>query len=537
MNNRVVNYFNLFHPPQEDLFPPYFYIFLKHFNSIMKQYLPLLLAFLISFSSFSQDEKAEAKWIPRDPQKFESVHSGTFNGQKITFKSIVRETFLKNSKGEVTGALWSTSYLRDGVDSSKRPVMFVFNGGPGSASVWLHMGFFGPKVVKIDSEGKQDDGAAPYRFVENNQAFLDLTDLVFIDPIGTGFSQIEGVGKTSDFWGLNEDAESIAQFMRIWVTQNGRWQAPKFLAGESFGTTRAAKVAEVLEGGGQNMALNGIILISQALDYAGSSSWADNLTSFFTYLPSQAVTAWYHGKAGQGKTIDAFAQEAREFAYGEYLSSLFLGEKQTQAQKESIAEKLAYFTGLEKNYILHSDNQILMHRFKKELLREEGKAIGTLDGRFLALETDKSAEGPVLGDPSDYMTSAAYTAVFNDFLIRDLKVTMDRPYFTSAEGMGGSWNWKPVPEGAYYEPSYVSTARSLSEVMHRNTQMKVLVANGYYDLITPFFDAEYTFARHNFPQDRIQMTYYEAGHMMYNRQEDFDALAKDVRKFLEGMLK
>ena len=154
-----------------------------------------------------------------------------------------------------------------------------------------------------------------------------------------------------------------------------------------------------------------------------------------------------------------------------------------------------------------------------------------------AAGADKAAEGPVLGDPASYMTGAAYTAVFNDYLMRDLKVTMDRPYFTSAEGMGGSWNWKPVPDGAYWEPTYVSTARSLSEAMHRNTRMKVMVANGYYDLITPFFDAEYTFARHNFPQERIEMTYYEAGHMMYNRQEDFDALAKDVRKFLEGMLK
>jgi carboxypeptidase C (cathepsin A) len=499
----------------------------------------LLICFLLFHSlAFSQEEeKTETKPVTREPVKFEASHSGMFNGQKVNFKSIVGETFIRNSKGEVIGGMWSTSYIREGVDSSKRPVMFIFNGGPGSASIWLHVGFFGPKVVKIDSEGKVDDGAAPYRFVENNQALLDLTDLVFIDPIGTGFSRVEGVGKTSDFWGLNEDARSIAQFMRTWVTQNGRWQAPKFLAGESFGTTRAAKVAEVLEGGGQNMALNGIILISQALDYAGSSSWADNLTSFFTYLPSQATTAWYHGKAGQGKTIEAFAQEARDFAYGDYLRSLYLGEKQDAAQKDAIAEKLAYFTGLDKDYILRSDNQVLMHRFKKELLREQGKAIGTLDGRFLAAETDKSSEGPVLGDASNYMVESAYTAVFNDYLMRNLKVTMARPYLTSAAGMGGNWNWKPVPDGSYYEPSYVSTARSLSEAMHRNTQMRVLVANGYYDLITPFFDAEYTFARHNFPQDRIKMTYYEAGHMMYNRQEDFDALAKDVREFLEGVLK
>ena len=503
----------------------------------MKKYSLLIIAFLVAFNTFSQETKPEVKEITREPQRFESVHSGTFNGQKISYKAVVAETFLRNNKGEITGAMWSTSYLKEGTDGSKRPVTFIFNGGPGSASVWLHMGFFGPKVVKTDSEAKTDDGGAPYRFIDNTQALLDITDLVFIDPIGTGFSEVLGVGKTSDFWGLNEDATSIAQFMRIWVTQNGRWQAQKFIAGESYGTTRAAKVAEVLEGGGQEMALNGIILISQALDYAGSSSWSDNLTSFFTYLPSMASTAWYHGKAGQGKTLKAFVQEARDFAYGDYLNALFLGEKQTETQKRSIAEKLAYFTGLEKNYILRSDNQILMHRFKKELLREEGKAIGTLDGRYLAVETDKSSEGPVLGDPSSYMTGAAYTATFNHYMMQDLKVKMDRPYFTSAEGMGGSWNWKPVGEGAYWEPSYVSTARSLSEVMHRNTALKVMVTNGYYDLITPFFDAEFTFARHNFPQERIKMTYYEAGHMMYNRQEDFDALAKDVREFLEGILK
>jgi len=498
----------------------------------MKKQLLLLSLLFLSQIGFSQEEKIKEIEAPKS---FSQTHSGTFGGVKLSYKSIMGETHLKNAKGEVTGSLWSTAYLRDGVEESTRPVLFIFNGGPGSASVWLHVGFFGPKVVKITDDPSVDDGSAPYRFVDNPQALLDMTDLVFIDPIGTGFSKAIGAGENKDFWGLNEDAESIAQFMRIWVTKHGRWQSPKFIAGESFGTTRAAKIAEVLEGGGQTMALNGIILISQALDYAGSSSWADNLTSYFTYLPSMALTAQYHGKAGQGKSVEAFAQEARDFAYGSYLESLFLGEKQTQVQKEAIAEKLAYLIGLDKKYILQSDNQILMHRFKKELLRDEGKAIGTLDGRYLATETDQSAEGPVLGDPSGYMTEAAYTAVFQNYLRTDLKVQLDEPYLGSADGMGGSWNWKPVPDGAYWEPSYVSTARSLSEAMHRNTAMKVLVANGYYDLITPFFDAEFTFARYDFPQDRVTMKYYEAGHMMYNRQADFDALAKDIREFLEKL--
>ncbi len=504
----------------------------------MKKSIYLLIVFQFVLANLFAQEKEEKKaFEPREPKRFESTHSGTFGGQKITYKAVVSETFLKNSSGEVTAALWSTAYLKEGASNQNRPVLFIFNGGPGSASVWLHVGFFGPKVVHVDSDAKADDGAAPYAFVENNQALLDLTDLVFVDPIGTGYSEVLGKGETKEYWGLNEDAASIAKFMKIWVTENGRWQAPKFMAGESFGTTRAAKIAEVLEGGGNPMALNGIVLISQALDYGGSSSWTDNLTSFFTYLPSQAATAWYHGKAGQGKTLEEFTKEAREFAYTEYLSALFLGEKQSQVQKEAIADKLAYFTGLDKGYILQSKNQILMHRFKKELLRAEGKAIGTLDGRFLAKETDLVAEGPVLGDASSYMTESAYTAVFNNYIFTDLNVKMDRPYLGSAQGMGGSWNWKPVPDGAYWEPSFVSTARSLSEAMHRNTAMKIFVANGYYDLITPFFDAEYTFARHDFPQERIEMKYYEAGHMMYNRQADFDALAKDIRAFLEGILK
>ncbi|TFV95915.1 peptidase S10 [Algoriphagus kandeliae] len=499
----------------------------------MRKIIPAFLI-LCLFSlelSFAQDSTS----IQRSPRVFERNHTGVFNGQRIAYRSVMKETFLKNSKNEVTASFWSTSYIKEGADQS-RPVIFIFNGGPGSSSIWLHMGFFGPKVVRVDSDAKEDDGAAPYITEANSMALLDLADLVFLDPIGTGFSRVTEKGKVEDYWGLVEDAQSIAEFIRIWIRENNRWQAPKFLAGESFGTTRAAKVAEVLEGDGQHVALNGLILISQALDYAGSSSWPDNLTSFFTYLPSMAVTARYHGKAGEGKSLEEFAQEARNFAYLEYLPSLFEGQRLSKERQEQIAEKLAYFTGLDKEYILRSDNQVLMHRFKKELLREEGKAIGTLDGRFAAEETDQVAEGPVLGDPSDYMTEGAYTAAFNSYLLNELGVEMEIPYLSSNGEIGGKWRWRPVPDGSYWEPSYVSTARGLSEVMHRNTKMRVMVANGYYDLITPFFDAEFTFARHDFPQERIEMKYYEAGHMMYNRREDFEALARDIRSFVEEVL-
>lgn len=286
---------------------------------IKKLILIILLLQCTLITGFSQDSLS----LNRSPQAFETIHSGTFNGKQISYKALVKETFLTNKKGEVTASMWSTYYLKENSDHKKRPVTFIFNGGPGSASIWLHMGFFGPKVVKVDSEAKQDDGAAPFKFVDNKQALLDITDLVFIDPIGTGFSKVIGKGKNEDYWGLVEDAESISQFIRLWIKEHKRWQAPKFLAGESFGTTRVAKVAEVLEEGGQHVALNGIILISQALDYQGSSSWQDNLISNFTYLPSMALTARYHGKAGEGKSIEEFVQEARTFAYEQYLPSLF----------------------------------------------------------------------------------------------------------------------------------------------------------------------------------------------------------------------
>lgn len=478
--------------------------------------------------SFAQEEKKPVA----DPLVFETVHEGTFHGVKLRYKAIAGETHLKNAEGEPVAAMWSTAYIKEDPNPHKRPVTFIFNGGPGSASVWLHMGVFGPKVVDVDSDAKKDDGAAPFEVIHNELALLDISDLVFIDPVGTGFSTVIGKGKNEDFWGLTEDARSIAQFMRLWITQHQRWQSPKYIAGESFGTTRAAAVTAALEGGGQTMALNGLILISQALDYQGSTSVHDNIASYFTYFPTMAATAWYHGKAGRGKKLEDFVQEAREFAYQIYLPALYQGNQLSTENKRTLASRIAYFLGLDPEYVLRSDNRILTSRFKKELLRGEGKTIGTLDGRYLGEEGDQTADRPTLGDPSSYGIDAAYTAALNDYFARTLKVKMDRPYFTSNGSIGAKWNWRPVPEGAYWEPSYVNVARSLGESMRRNKDLKVLVANGYYDLITPFLDAEYTFARHDIPMERVKMTYYEGGHMMYNHRPDFEKLVKDIREFM-----
>ncbi|MFT4787154.1 MAG: carboxypeptidase C (cathepsin A) [Cyclobacteriaceae bacterium] len=467
------------------------------------------------------------------PKSFITSHQLTSGGQTIQLTATASETYLLDETQEPVASIWSVAYIKEGkTGSANRPVTFVFNGGPGSASVWLHMGMFGPQLVKVDPDATSDDGAAPYTMISNNAGLFDLTDFVFIDPVGTGFSRVIGEGKIEDYWGLNEDAASIAKFMRLWITQKNRWFSPKYIAGESFGTTRAAAVANHLEKDGQNMALNGLILISQALDYAGSTSINDNITSYLTYLPSMAATAWYHKKAGAGKPLADFVQEARDFTYDEYAPALYRGALLSTEQKNDIAEKLAYYIGLDKTYILRSDLRILMHRFQKQLLSQKGLAIGRLDGRYMGDEIDKVSEGPHLGDASSYQISSAYTAALNHHLATNLKVKMDRPYLTSNDQIGSKWNWRPVPKGSYWEPSEVNVARLLGETMRRNPDMKVLVANGYYDLICPFFDAEYTFARNGIAGDRVKLTYYEAGHMMYIHEDDFIKLSDDIRSFL-----
>lgn len=491
----------------------------------------LFLSILYSQAQSEKEKKEEPKPVPA-PQEFVTSHQGTFGGKLLKYKAVAGETYLKNKEGEPVASIWSVSYKLEGVENTNRPVTFIFNGGPGSASVWLHLGLFGPQLTKVDSDAKIDDGGAPYPLVNNNYCMLDLTDLVFIDPVGTGYSRVVGKGKAEDYWGLNEDAKSIAQFMRQWVTINKRWNSPKYIAGESFGTTRAAAVTYELEGDGQDMALNGLILISQALDYQGSTSVHDNVVSYITYFPSMAATSWYHKKAGVGKTLEAFVEEARKFALDEYVTALYKGSRLTADERSHIAERVSYFTGLSKAYVELSNLQILIPRYRKELLRDKGVALGQLDGRFTGDESDDVADRPILGDPSSYNIESAFTAILNHYYASQLNIEMDRPYITSNGDIGTKWRWKDVPDGQYWEPSYVNVAGKLGDAMRKNKDLKVLVASGYYDLICPFFDTEYTFARNGILKDRVTLTYYEAGHMMYVHEPDLVKVAGDIRKFL-----
>jgi len=494
----------------------------------MKLLIPALL--MIHLSLFAQEKKEEVKPVP-EAKSFTTKHQITAGGKLIKYEAIAGETYL-TKEGEPVASIWSVTYKLDGPEIPGRPVVFIFNGGPGSASVWLHMGLFGPMLTRVDSEARSDDGAPPYPMTTNPKSLLDITDLVFIDPVGTGFSRVVGKGKVEDHWGLNEDAASIASFIRLWVTKYKRWNSPKYIAGESFGTVRAAAVTEVLGSDGQELSLNGLILISQCLDYAGNTSDQDNITSFVTYFPSMAATAWYHKKAGAGKSLTMFVQEARDFSWNDYVSALYKGSHLPKDQRTRIAEKMAGFLGLPSAYIERSDLKVMVPRFRKELLRDQGLTIGQLDGRYMAVEADAVADRPTMEDAAGFSIGSAYTGSLNHYLATDLNVSMDRPYLTSNNELGAKWRWRNVPDGSYYEPSYVNVSRKLSLAMRKNKDLRVMVASGYYDLITPFFDAEYTFGRNGILQDRVTMTYYEAGHMMYLHEADFVKLTDDIRKFI-----
>ncbi len=464
------------------------------------------------------------------PKEFVTHHQGTFGGRPIRFKAVAGEIYLTNKDGQAAASVWSTSYMLDGEASADRPVTFAFNGGPGSASVWLHLGLLGPRLVKVSNDG-HDDGASPYTLINNTNGFLDLTDLVLVDPVGTGYSTVIGDTSPKDYWGLQEDARSIAMFVRHWLKKYKRWNSPKYLLGESFGTTRAVAVTKALDGAGQSVAINGLILISQGLDYTSAVPDHDNIVSFVNYLPSLAACAWYHRKAGVGESLEKFTREASDFALNEYVNLLFRGERISQQESDRAVDRLVYFTGLSKVYVEKAGLKISPYRYTKELLRDSQLTIGLLDGRFTVNEDDQLSDEPSLGDAYFSSVNSAYFTALNHYYTTELNVLMDRPYLTSNPEVAANWNWMSPPGNAYWDAKYVNVSRDLGNAMRTNKDLRVFVANGYYDLVTPFADAEYTFARHGILRDRISMTYYEAGHMMYVHEPSLIQLCKDIRAF------
>ena len=493
--------------------------------------LTLVAGLALAMPATAQDKPAaEAKRDADAPSPQVSVTraTGSFGGQTIAYTATASETYLKADDGTPRAAIFSVSYVKDGRDAN-RPVTFLFNGGPGSGSVWLHMGAFGPKRVAIPSDAR-DDGAPPFPIVANPDSLLDVTDIVFIDPVGTGFSHALGKTDPKEFWGVTKDAESVAQFIRIWLNQNGRWNAPKYLGGESYGTTRTAAVLAQLEGQYNDVSLNGIILISTVLDFGAGADVEGNELSYITNLPSMAATAWFHNKvANRAASVEPFVEEARNWAIGPYAAALLKGKKLPADERTAVRRDLARFTGLSEGYLDRADLRVTPGRFYKELLRDRGLTVGRLDSRYTGTDFDNAGETPD-NDPSFYGIDGGYTAAINAYARGDLGFKTERRYVTI--GSVQPWDWR-LGQGRDGD-AYLNVAPYIGKAMRENSGLKVFVGQGWYDFATPFFAAEYALSRTGFPQDRIQFRYYDAGHMMYVRDEDRRKLSADVRAFIRS---
>lgn len=484
---------------------------------------------LISAPALAQDAppKPAAKAETPEPNVSVTRHAGVFGGQKIAYTATAGETFLTAEDGSPRAAIFSVAYVRDGNDP-RRPVTFLFNGGPGSGSVWLHMGAFGPKRVVIPSDAR-DDGAPPYPLVDNAESLLDVTDIVFIDPVGTGFSHALGKTDPKDFYGVTKDAQSIAEFIRLWLNRNGRWASPKYLGGESYGTTRSAAVLNQLEGAYNDVALNGVLLISTVLDFGAGADTPGNELTHILNLPSMAATALYHKKAQSSGTTAQFAAEARAWAVGPYAAALLKGNALGAEERATVRRDLARFTGLSEAYLDQADLRVTPARFYKELLRDRGLTVGRLDSRYTGRDYDSAGETPD-NDPSFYGIDGGYTAAINSYARGALGYKTDRNYVTI--GSVGPWDWRISNDRD--EQVYTNVAPYIGKALRENSGLRIFVGQGWYDFATPFFAAEYALSRTGYDKSRIHFEYYDAGHMMYVRDEDRVKLSNDIRRFIRG---
>jgi carboxypeptidase C (cathepsin A) len=457
-------------------------------------------------------------------------HEITVNGTKISYTATAGTLVLKKDDGKPWASMFYVAYTRDVPDASKRPITFAFNGGPGSASIWLHMGAFGPKRVEMGPEGEQPK--PPYHLLDNDDTALDFTDLVFIDPVTTGFSRHAPGENPAQFHSFEGDLRSVADFIRTYLARAQRWDSPKFLAGESYGTTRASALSQYLLDN-DGIYLNGITLISSVMNFETISFAPGNDLPYELFLPSYTATAWYHKKLPKDLQADLekAVGESRRFAGGDYTVALMKGDKLTAADRTKIAKELARLTGLSEEYVEQSNLRISMQRFAKELLRSERLTIGRYDGRLKGMDLDAVGDRPEY-DPSYASVQGVFTALFNGYIRNDLKYETDLTY-EALTGKVRPWSY------GRFENRYLNTSEMMRQAMTQNPNLKVMIANGYYDMATPFFATEYTvnhiglepsLSRH------ISLTYCEAGHMLYTKKSCLDNLHKSMAAFYQSAL-
>ena len=477
-------------------------------------------------------EKPKEEKKPPTPEEkiVQTKHSLKIGGQEIKYTATAGTILLKLEDGTLKASIFYVAYTKDDVsDPSQRPITFSFNGGPGSASVWLHLGLLGPRRVQMGDAGSLLP--PPYKLVDNDASLLDISDLVFIDPVSTGYSRAVPGEAPKQFHGVTEDVESVADFIRLYATRNKRWSSPKFLAGESYGTTRAAGLSGYLQQR-YGMYLNGIVLISAILNFETAEFDTGNDLPYILYLPTYTAIAWYHKKLPadlQGGDVQKAVEESRKFAVGEYADALMTGDALPAARHNEITQKLARLTGLSPDYIDRTNQRIEIERFTKELLRNERRTVGRIDGRFLGIDLDAAGENPEF-DPSIAAIIGPYSGMLNDYVRNDLKFDSDLPYEVLT---GRVYPWSYAP----YENRYVNVGETLRKAMTQNPFLHVFVARGYYDLATPFFAADYTFDHLGLDptlRSHLSGAYYEAGHMMYVHAPSLAKLKTDLAQFIKA---
>lgn len=528
----------------------------------MKRTLPLTcglmiaLLFICSSSLIADDKDAKSSEAPKAAVAQEKVTDGTVEvgGQKIAYQAIAGTItvgatdeyemqidaygkLLEHSdvklpaepnQAPATARLFYVAYFKKDQKAEQRPITFLFNGGPGSATIWLHMGTFGPK--RILTPGDQHLPAAPYQLVNNAYSLLDTSDVVFIDAPGAGFSRIYGKDKEEAFWGVDQDAEAFARFIARFVSKYNRWNSPKYIFGESYGTTRAAQLANILQSQ-KNMDLNGVIMLSQILTYNSSPDRAEPAQDipYELALPTYAATAWYHHRLpNQTTALQPFLSEVETFALGDFAHALAMGTALPEADKKAIAEKLHEYTGLPVSLLLKANLRIDGGVFEKSLQDDQDTTTGRLDTRYSGPTLDPLSRGAEY-DPMSASIASAYVATFNDYVRRELKYGGDQTYSLYANFQGHRW----APRRQHY--GNVNVIGDLATAMKLNPKLKVLLNAGYYDLATPYFAAVFEDRHLPIPVElvkNVDYAFYESGHMVYLQESSLKALHDNVAAFI-----
>ncbi|MEA1940768.1 MAG: peptidase S10 [Pseudomonadota bacterium] len=494
----------------------------------------LLLAACQSVAPEARAQPAPAENSPAaeapELRRYEHAGAGVFGGERVEYRLVAEDTVLPGADGRPGAWLFSFSYLRTGVsDASGRPVLFVFNGGPGSASLWLHMGLFGPRRVRLD-DPLNPPATGPFALEDNPHALLDVADIVLIDPPGTGFSRVLEGADPADFYGSTADAAAIARFIETWIDRHERWNSPRYLVGESYGTTRAALVARSLLGGPMDpsgrlagIGIDGAVLMGQAV-----LSPDGPLARQVSQLTAMAATAHYHGKAGAGRPLEAFVDEAGAFARLQWLPALYAGDALSRGERRAIAESLAGYTGLPADRIEAADLRIPMTEFRRALLAGEGLEIGAYDGRYtVPLAGRPAMADPVGDDPAMARYAPAFVAGLNLYLAEAGIAVEDRYEAIAFRTVNRAWNHD-------ISPPFIPAGEALAAAMRTNPDFRLLVATGYQDLVTTTGSADYLVAHAGLPAARVTVARYPSGHMPYLGDASARALAADIRTLISG---